>query len=63
MTHCTVLATRLGAGFSLTAGVANIFDLDYANHLNRASLFDPDPVRVNEPGRTYWLRVRWRGTG
>jgi iron complex outermembrane receptor protein len=54
---------RLGAGFSLTAGVANIFDLDYANHLNRGSLFDPDPVRVNEPGRTLWLRLRWWAAG
>jgi iron complex outermembrane receptor protein len=54
---------RLGAGLSLTAGVANIFDLNYANHLNRGSLFDPNPVRVNEPGRTLWLRLRWRAAG
>jgi iron complex outermembrane receptor protein len=54
---------RLGAGISLNAGVANIFNLNYANHLNRGSLFDPEPVRVNEPGRTLWLRLRWRAAG
>ena len=39
---------------------ANVFDRTYANHLNRASAFDPNAVRVNEPGRTLWLRVGWR---
>jgi iron complex outermembrane receptor protein len=53
----------VGRGFGLTLGVANVFDRTYATHLNRASLFDPDPVRVNEPGRTWWLRLRWRGEG
>ena len=56
-------AVEIGAGFAVQAGVANVFGRDYANHLNRASLFDPDPVRVNEPGRTYWVRVRWRAAG
>ncbi len=51
------------SGFGIQAGIANVFDGTYANHLNRESLFDPEPVRVNEPGRTYWLRVRWRGGG
>ena len=54
---------EIGAGFGLQAGVANVFDRTYANHLNRASAFDPNPVRVNEPGRTFWLRVRWSGEG
>ncbi len=53
----------IGAGFGLQAGVANVLDRTYANHQNSASLFDPDPVRVNEPGRTYWLRLRWRSHG
>ena len=56
-------SVEIGAGFGLQAGVANVFDRTYANHLNRASAFDPDAVRVNEPGRTYWLRLRWRGNG
>lgn len=54
---------ELGAGFGIQAGIANVFDRNYANHLNRASAFDPDAVRVNEPGRTYWIRVGWRGKG
>jgi iron complex outermembrane receptor protein len=54
---------EIGAGFGLQAGVANVFDRTYANHLNRASDFDPAAVRVNEPGRTLWLRVAWRGNG
>jgi iron complex outermembrane receptor protein len=47
--------------FSLIAGVDNLFDRAYANHLNRGNLFDPDPVRINEPGRTFWIRLSWRG--
>jgi iron complex outermembrane receptor protein len=51
---------ELGSGFALSIGVANLLDRTHATHLNRASLFDPDPVRVNEPGRTLWARLRWR---
>ena len=46
---------------SLVAGVDNLFDRAYANHLNRGNLFDPDPIRINEPGRTFWVRLSWRG--
>ncbi|MGB6001592.1 MAG: TonB-dependent copper receptor [Thermoanaerobaculia bacterium] len=46
---------------SISAGVDNLFDRAYANHLNRGNLFDPDPVRINEPGRTFWVRLSWRG--
>lgn len=53
----------IGRGLGLTLGIANVFDRTYATHFNRASLFDPDPVRVNEPGHTWWLRLRWRGQG
>jgi len=54
---------EIGAGFGLRIGVANAFDRTYANHLNRGNLFDPEPVQVNEPGRTYWVRLRWSGGG
>jgi iron complex outermembrane receptor protein len=53
----------IGAGFGIHAGVANVFDRTYANHINRANVFDPEAIRVNEPGRTYWIRLRWRGQG
>ena len=52
---------RIGQGLAVVAGIDNALDDTYANHLNRGNLFDPDPIRVNEPGRTAWVRLRWRG--
>jgi iron complex outermembrane receptor protein len=52
---------EIARSLSLAVGVDNVFDRAYANHLNRGNLFDPDPVRINEPGRTYWVRLAWRG--
>ncbi len=52
---------RILESLSVFAGVDNVFDRTYANHLNRANLFDPDPVRINEPGTTVWIRLSWRG--
>ncbi len=48
---------RLG---QLRLGVDNLLDKTYADHLNRANQdpFNPDPVQVNEPGRTAW--ANWR---
>ena len=45
--------------FSVTAGVNNVFDRNYAYHVNRANLdpFNTEAIRVNEPGREYWLRL------
>jgi iron complex outermembrane receptor protein len=48
---------RLNDVFNLRAGVNNIFDETYAEHVSRSNLLDPFAVRVNEPGRTLWLRV------
>ena len=53
----------LPAGLSVQAGVENVFDELYADHLNRANPFDPDQVRVNEAGRTLWVKLRWRNGG
>ena len=39
------------------AGIDNLFDKAYANHLNRANAFDPVQVQVNEPGRSFWARL------
>jgi iron complex outermembrane recepter protein len=52
---------RLAQGLAVVAGIDNLLDETYANHLNRGNLFDPDPIRVNEPGRTTWVRLRWKG--
>lgn len=42
----------------LDAGVSNLFDKTYANHLNRSNSFDPAVVQVNEPGRSMYLRAK-----
>ena len=52
-----VAIARLG---SLGLGVDNLLDKTWSDHLNRANQdpFNPDPVQVNEPGRTLW--ANWR---
>jgi iron complex outermembrane receptor protein len=50
----------LPSGFQLQLGAENVFNGLYADHLNRSNLFDVEQVRVNEPGRTLWVRVRMR---
>lgn len=43
----------------LTAGIDNLFDKAYAEHLSRAGAtiagFPPPTTRVNEPGRNWWV--------
>jgi len=43
----------------VTAGINNVFDRNYAYHVNAANTdpFNPSAVQVNEPGREYWLRL------
>ncbi|GLQ31581.1 TonB-dependent receptor domain-containing protein [Litoribrevibacter albus] len=43
---------------TLKAGVENVFDKAYAYHVNAASVdpFSSDAVRVNEPGRQFWVK-------
>ena len=48
---------RFDRGVSLDFGVDNLFDKEYAQHLNRASAFDPLQVQVNEPGVSAWVRL------
>jgi iron complex outermembrane receptor protein len=38
-------------------GIDNLFDETYARHASRSNLLDPVAVRVNEPGRTLWLKA------
>ena len=54
------LRATAGRWGRLGVGVDNLFDKTWADHLNRANQdpFNPDPVQVNEPGRTAW--VNWR---
>ena len=52
---------RFGPRTQLTAGIDNLFDRDYAEHLNLSGSADfgypAKPVRIHEPGRTAWLRL------
>jgi len=54
---------RLSSQISLAAGIDNLFDRDYAEHLNLAGSADfgypANPVRINEPGRTAWVKLVW----
>lgn len=53
---------RLTDRMQLSAGIDNLFDRSYSEHLNLAGSadfgFPADPVRIKEPGRTWWLRLR-----
>ena len=52
---------KLGPMATLSAGVDNLFDRHYSEHLNLAGSADfgypADPVRIAEPGRTLWLKL------
>jgi iron complex outermembrane receptor protein len=54
-------AYRINDVLQLTAGVDNLFNRYYTEHLNLAGSADfgypADPVRIAEPGRTLWLRL------
>lgn len=54
---------RVSSQISLAAGIDNLLDRSYAEHLNLAGSADfgypADPVRINEPGRTAWLKLIW----
>jgi iron complex outermembrane receptor protein len=43
--------------FELRVGINNVFDKTYANHINKSNSFDVDEVQVNEPGRSFFMRV------
>lgn len=54
-------AYRLSQNWKFSAGIDNLFDKSYSEHLNlagNAGFGYPDqPTRVNEAGRTWWTRV------
>lgn len=51
-------SVSLASPLRMEAGVSNLLDETYALHLNRATLFDPSALRVLEPGRSLWVRIR-----
>ncbi len=54
-------AYRINDRMRLAAGIDNLFDRDYAEHLNLAGNsafgYPADPVRIHEPGRTAWVKL------
>jgi iron complex outermembrane receptor protein len=54
-------AYRMSRRMNLAAGIDNLLDRTYAEHLNLAGSADfgypADPTRINEPGRTAWLKL------
>ncbi len=57
-------AYRINDHLRASAGIDNLFDRAYAEHLNLAGSadfgFPAEPVRINEPGRTLWLKLDYR---
>lgn len=52
---------RVSKSATLAGGIDNVFDRAYAEHLSRAGAMIPgflQTTRVNEPGRTFWLRLQ-----
>lgn len=50
-------SVETGTPFQIRAGVTNLFDRDYAYHLNRSNSFDATEVQVDEAGRSFYLRA------
>ena len=50
----------LTRAWQVRVGIDNLFDRDYAQHLNRSSAFDATQVRVDEPGRSVWVALAYR---
>src|SRR5690606_1322812 len=53
-------AYRLSKNLKLSAGVDNLLDKNYSEHLNlagNAGFGFPADTRIDEPGRTYWTRL------
>jgi len=50
--------------FLLTAGIDNLLDKTYAQHLSKVgggpTGIWPNDQRINEPGRTAWLKAQWK---
>lgn len=54
---------RINSHVTVTAGVDNLFDKTYAEHISRGGVAIagyPVTTRINEPGRTLWLKADFR---
>ncbi|MFN2381209.1 MAG: TonB-dependent receptor domain-containing protein [Guyparkeria sp.] len=50
---------RISRNWKLAAGIDNLFDRTYSEHVNRAytGAFGDPTARINEPGRTVWAQL------
>lgn len=53
------LSSHLMAGVQLSAGVNNLFDVTYHEHLNRS--LQGSTVALNDPGRSVFVELKWEG--
>jgi len=53
------LISRIGGDLRLSAGVNNLFDVTYHEHLNRS--LQGSTVPLNDPGRSFFIEVKWEG--
>lgn len=42
---------------TLNFGITNVLDADYANHLNLSNAYDATEVQVEEPGRSFYVKL------
>ena len=49
----------INENWQLSAGIDNLFDETFSYHVSRANMdpFNPQAVRVNEPGRQIWVSI------
>lgn len=57
MTADLYTSRPVGDSIELGFGVTNLFDKTYANHLNKSNAFDATETQVNEPGRSFYVRM------
>ncbi len=57
-------AYRFSENLQLSAGIDNLFDRQYSEHLNLAGNsafgYPAEPQRIAEPGRTAWLKLNFK---
>ncbi|WP_440999280.1 TonB-dependent receptor [Fodinibius sp. SL11] len=53
------LNSQLGRGIQLSAGVNNLFNVTYHEHLNRS--LQGSTMPLNDPGRSLFVELKWNG--
>ena len=53
------LSSQLGNSLRLSAGVNNLFNVTYHEHLNRS--LQGSTLPLNDPGRSFFIELKWNG--